>query len=91
MVADMGQCESPMVYVYEGPGIVPDDIGGSGAQPLTTAAFVADEDETRFTYRVDYIDYGDYTVAYTCQGETDSAERDDDLVFMQIAGVTVAE
>ena len=87
----MGQCESPMAYIYEGADVVPDDIGGSGEQPLITTAFVADEDGTKSTYRVDYIAYGDYTVAFTCNGESDSAESDDDLVFVQSSNVTVVE
>lgn len=87
----MGQCESPMAYIYEGTDVVPDDIGGAGVQPLITASFVADEDGTKSTYKVDYIDYGDYTVAFTCNGESDSAESDDDLVFVQSLNVTVAE
>lgn len=91
LAESMGQCESPMAYIYEGEDVVPDDIGGSGAQPLITTAFVADEDGTRSTYRVDYIGYGDYTVAFTCNGEIDSAESDDDVVFVQSTNVTVVE
>ena len=87
----MGQCESPLAYIYEGADVVPEDIGGAGVQPLITASFVANQDGTKSTYQVDYIGYGDYTVAFTCNGESETAESDDNLVFVQSTNVTVAE
>ncbi|NND92148.1 MAG: DUF4382 domain-containing protein [Granulosicoccus sp.] len=89
-VEDMGQCDSPMAYVYAGADVLPDDIGGSGVQPMTTADFVAHEDGTKSTYQVDFVDYGDYTVSFVCNGAADEPESDDDLNFVQTFTVTVA-
>ena len=38
---------------------------------------------------MDYIDFGDYTVAYTCEGDLDAADIDDDLQFLPATTVTV--
>ncbi len=90
-VTDMPEdCASPMAYVYDGQeGVVPDDIGGANDNPVTTASFVANEDGTSFSYQVDYLSPGDYTVAYTCQGNLDTADADEDLLFNSTNNVTV--
>ena len=90
-IEDMNRdCPSPMAYVYAGTeGMVADDIGGANTNPVTTAKFIADEDGVSFSYQVDYIALGDYTVAYTCEGELDAADTDDELQFVSSTTVTI--
>jgi len=80
-----------MAYVYEGVvDIVPDDMGGVGTNPLTTANFVANADGTTYSYTIDYLGPGEYTAAYTCEGDMDEPESDDSLMFLVTTTFTVA-
>ena len=72
---DMGNA----VYVYEGPGAIPDDVGGSGDQPITSAMVKFDEDADAYVYTVGFLDEGTYTVAFTCQGMDEDPMADDDI------------
>lgn len=89
LLEEMGECSSPMVYVYDGSDTVPDDIGGVGNQPITTAALTANEDDSHSTFKVNYISYGNYTIAYTCGGAEDGPESDDDIEFKRTENVSV--
>lgn len=90
-VSDMPlECASPMAYVYGGhEGVSPDDMGGANSNPVTTVPFVANNDGATFGYQVDYLSPGEYTVAYTCQGDLDTAGSDEDIKFESTHTVTV--
>ncbi len=80
------------VYVYEGHNVGPDDIGGSGVEPLTTAPVVLDMNTAgAYTYRVTFLSPGDYTLALNCQGANEDPEVDDDLTFLQPTNTTVVD
>lgn len=98
----MGDCTSEpdtgrgnLVYVFTG-DVVPDDIDNNAPNPLVTAP-VRSTSNGAFTYRVDYLPPGSYTVAFTCQGlddgvpesDTDLDEANDDIDFVspQVAEV----
>lgn len=84
-------CPSPgavnVVYVYAGAGATPDDIGGTGTQPLTTASVV--DNSGTFTYTAAFLPTGSYTLAFTCQGGSEDPEANDDLVFLGTRTVDV--
>lgn len=77
---------SGMVYVYEGSGATPDDLGSEN-EPLV-AVPVSDEDNPgTFTYKAAFLTEGNYTVSYSCSA--DDNETDEDLTFVGTQSVTV--
>ncbi len=77
------------VYVHEGTGVEPDDIG-SGNEPLVA---VPVKENSTYTYTAAFIPAGDYTVSYTCGDDViEDAEgepSDDDISFVGAQPVTV--
>lgn len=65
-----------VVYVYQNHGVTPDDIGGSGTNPIATADAKPNADKTAYTYKT-ILSPGDYTVAFTCQAANDDPTMDD--------------
>lgn len=79
---------SGAVYVYVG-DVVPDDVGGSGAQPLSSA-LVRQDGDGNYPYRLAFLPAGTYTVAFTCQAALDDPATNDDISFTRrTAAVTV--
>ncbi len=77
---------SGMVYVYEGSGATPDDLGSEN-EPLV-AVPVSDEDNPgTFTYKAAFLTEGTYTVSYSCSA--DDNETDEDLTFVGTQDVMV--
>lgn len=80
---------TPAVYVFAGAGITPDDIDGTAADPVTTAAVKLDNGGGAYRYKAAFLEAGDYTVAYTCQAAADDPAGDEALVFAGTATVAV--
>lgn len=76
-----------VVYVYAGAGVTPDDIGGTGAQPLTTAN--ATNASGTWRYTAAFLAPGSYTVAFSCQAASDDPQANDAPVFLGTQTVTV--
>ena len=65
-----------VVYVYRGGNTTPDDLGSFG-EPVTTAPVSSNPEKAgAYTYTVHFLDPGDYTVAFTCQGIDDDPSSD---------------
>ncbi|MGH8197456.1 MAG: DUF4382 domain-containing protein [Steroidobacteraceae bacterium] len=79
---------SAVVYVYEGAGVIPDDLGSPTA-PLTSAPVEMDIETGAFLYRAAFLPVGDYTAALTCEANLDEAESDEDIVFLEPQDATV--
>jgi hypothetical protein len=79
-------CASPAVYVYAGASVTPDDVGGTGADPLTTALV----DINTGQYRAAFLEPGSYTVALTCAAAQDNPATDDSITLSGAANVTVS-
>ncbi len=69
------------VYVYEGHGLLADDLGDAfdpdvdGSAPETTVApFAADTLDEGGLYEIGFIPAGDYTLAFSCNAAPDDAE-----------------
>jgi len=77
------------VYVYAGSSATPDDVGGAGAQAIVSSFVRPTADGTGYQYTVAYLPAGNYTVAFTCQGDLDNPEADDAIVFPAQANATV--
>lgn len=80
---------TPAVYVFAGAGIAPDDIDDTASDPVTTATVKLDNGSGAYRYKAAFLEAGDYTVAYTCQGAADDPARDDALTFTGTATMAV--
>ncbi|HEX4873101.1 MAG TPA: DUF4382 domain-containing protein [Nevskiaceae bacterium] len=94
--ADVMTGAGAAVYVYPGSGVSPDDVGGSGSVPLTTATLRAQTDEAGtptglFGYTIGFLPAGAYTVTMSCQAGEDDPETDDALRFEPAVNATIAE
>lgn len=81
---------TPAVYVFAGSGVTPDDIDGTPADPVTTAAVKLDSGSGKYQYKAAFLEAGSYTVAYTCQAALDDPAVNDALTFSGTATVSVA-
>mgnify|MGYP002639626658 CR=1 FL=1 len=81
------------VYIFEGSGIVADDIDGDLVEPITTALVKYNSTDDVYEYKAAFLSAGDYTVALTCNSDVENVESDEDLQFAgtQAATVTVNE
>lgn len=78
------------VYVYTGAGVAPDDVGGAGTEPLTTALLTPKDDGSGdFAYEVGFLLAGSYTAAFTCQAGDDDPEANDAIAFEPVADVAI--
>jgi len=74
-----------VVYIFEG-DVAPDDIDGIDPDPLTTVDAVKNVATMDYDYRTILMP-GDYTVAFTCLGDTDDDDESEELDFLlPIAG-----
>ena len=81
---------TPAVYVFAGSGVTPDDIDGTPADPVTTAAVKLDSGSGMYQYKAAFLEAGSYTIAYTCQAALDDPAVNDALSFSGTATVSVA-
>ncbi|HEX5515530.1 MAG TPA: DUF4382 domain-containing protein [Gammaproteobacteria bacterium] len=77
----------PVVYVYPGSGVTPDDIG-STTEPLSSAS-ATPNDQGDYVYHAAFLPAGDYTVAFTCMAAADDPATDDDIDFSATSNVAV--
>lgn len=81
------------VYAYAGTGVTPVDYARdrvSGTLPLSSAAVYADDDGV-YRYRFAWLPPGDYTLALTCQADSERPATTDDLGFLQRRNATVEQ
>ncbi|MES2685032.1 MAG: DUF4382 domain-containing protein [Pseudomonadota bacterium] len=77
------------VYIYSGTVATPDDLGGSGTQPLVGGPVKFDTASGTYRYTVAYLPAGSYTAAFTCQATGDDPEADNATVFSAPVSLTV--
>src|SRR4029077_11746568 len=91
----------PVIYVYTGASVTPDDIynspdttdPASAAQPLTTAT-AALNSMNDYAYSIAFLPSGDYTVAFTCDPDDPAVDESATpgvihfVVFSQAVAVT---
>jgi hypothetical protein len=82
---------SPKVYIFEGAGVVPDDIEDTAAagdvDPLLVADVGIENGSTAYSYKAAFLPPASYTVAFTCAKDDPTA--DEVLTFLQPRNVTV--
>jgi hypothetical protein len=75
------------VYLFSGRDVTPDDIDGTGVEPLATTRVVSDALGGQFSYALRFLAPGEYTLALTCFGDLEAADADDDLQFQNVTDV----
>jgi hypothetical protein len=78
------------VYLFGGRDKTPDDRGGTGEAPyLTTRVLIQGGVQALPEFIFNFIPEGDYTIAFTCNGDEDDAATDDDIRFEDVANIEV--
>ena len=76
------------VYAYEGSDVTADDLG-SATEPVTASLVAYDEESTTYSFELGFLLAGDYTIAFTCQADSDDPLTDDDIAFVAQTNVSV--
>ena len=77
------ECLGGSIYVFSGVGATPDDIDRDEGDPVSSTLVIADADSsTDFSYHVDFLEPGDYTVAFVCAS---GVSLDDGMTFVDPA------
>jgi hypothetical protein len=80
----------PFIYIYSGSDIVPDDIDSADdLDPVVSVPVKLNVSSGTYRYRASFLEAGNYTVAYTCQGALDNPETNEGLVFSRLTNATV--
>jgi len=83
---------TPQVYIFTGAGIVPDDLDSAAApdvDPLISVPVTLDAASGEYRFRASFVETGDYTASFTCNGAADTPEGEEVLVFAGTRNVTV--
>jgi hypothetical protein len=82
--------EGGAVYLYQGADVNPDDLDGAGVEPYATTRIVQDlASAGTLTYSLRFLPAGDYTLAFTCQGDADALGANDDVAFSNTQNVSL--
>jgi hypothetical protein len=84
---------SPQVYIFTGAGVLPDDLDAAShpdVDPLVSAPVNLDTAEGVYRFRASFLEVGEYTASFTCNGATDTPEGEEVLVFSGTRNVTVS-
>jgi hypothetical protein len=83
---------TPQVYVFSGANVVPDDLDAAAApdvDPLVSVPVSLDAASGEWRLRIAFLEAGDYTAAFTCDGALDTPEGEEILVFQGTRNVAV--
>ncbi len=83
---------APQVYIFTGAGVVPDDLDPATSpdvDPLVSAPVSLDTATGEYRFRAGFIEVGEYTASFTCDGASDTPEGEEVLVFTGTQNVTV--
>lgn len=77
------------VYLYEGNNVQPDDIGGTGAEPVTSALVKLNNFTGNFEYSFGFVPFGKYTAAFTCEADLDDQFTDNAVSFSKTKNINI--
>jgi len=83
---------SPQVYIFTGAGVVPDDLDPAAppdVDPLVSVPVKLDTATGEYRFRAGFIEVGEYTASFTCDGAIDTPEGEEVLVFTGTRNLTV--
>lgn len=87
--SDFNPLTGNAVYLYEGFNIQPDDIGGTGPQPVTSALVKLNNSSGKFEFSFGFVPFGKYTAAFTCETDLDIQATDEVLNFSTTKNVDI--
>ena len=87
--SDLDPSSGNAVYLYDGFGITPDDVGGAGPQPVASAMVKLNSTTGEFEYSFGYVPFGQYTASFTCEADIDDPVSDDVINFSATKNVNV--
>ncbi len=73
----------PVVYVYVGKDVTPDDIDEIGVEPLTSARVRQNSTNGNGSYTAAFLEAGAYTLALTCDAALDEPDQSDAIEFLR--------
>ena len=76
------------IYLYSGRNVQPDDLDGADAEPFATTG-VIDSGTVALRYALRFLPAGNYTLAFTCQGDEEVPGSSENLEFRNVENVTV--
>lgn len=76
------------VYLFASEDVDPTDIDGTGTEPVATTSVLSGFG-SGFSYALQFLPPGRYTIALTCEGHNDDPGANDDLDFVRTANVRV--
>ena len=79
---------TPAIYVFNGTGIVADDVGGT-TEPFITGRVLQSATSGAYEYRIGFMPVGAYTLALTCEANLDDPEVNDTIAFVKSRDATV--
>lgn len=85
-----GDC-SPVVYLFAGSDVTPDDEDTNAPNPVTSAIPALNANTGDFDYEIGFVLAGDYTVSFSCDGTLDDPGTDDAMTFSGTRNVEVIE
>ncbi|MFL6620584.1 MAG: DUF4382 domain-containing protein [Povalibacter sp.] len=77
------------VYLFKGQDVDPNDLG-SATEPFATSAVSTSSFNDQFSYGLRFLPPGDYTIALTCNGDTDELGSDDDIAFVATTNIQLS-
>jgi hypothetical protein len=77
------------VYLYEGNNVKPDDVGGTGAEPVSSALVKLNSLTGNYEYSFGFVPFGKYTIAFTCEADLDDQSTDDALNFSKTKNINI--
>jgi hypothetical protein len=83
---------SPLVYLFTGAGVIPDDLDAAAApdvDPLVSVPVNLDAASGEYRFHAGFIEVGAYTASFTCDGAADTPEGEEVLVFAGTQNLTV--
>jgi hypothetical protein len=78
------------VYAFAGSETKPDDVDGTGVEPVGSSRVRTDAFGLLPRYELRFLAAGDYTLAVTCRGDADDPSVDDELGFRGTTSVRLA-
>jgi hypothetical protein len=84
---------APQVYVFTGADVAPDDLDVAPApdvDPLISVPVLLDPASGEYRFRAAFVEVGAYTASFTCDGDMDTPEGEETLVFAGTQNLAVS-
>jgi Domain of unknown function (DUF4382) len=76
------------IYLYSGRNVQADDLDGAEAEPFATTG-VIDSGSAALRYALRFLPAGNYTLAFTCQGDEEVPGSSENLDFRNVESIEI--